>query len=204
MDPAQKIVAATGNRHKIEEMEAITAPFGMTLMTKAEAGVGDLDVEETGTTFEENSLLKARAIMEATGLPAIADDSGLEVDALDGAPGVYSARFSGEGATDESNNLKLLQLMEGVEDGKRTGRFVSVITLCYPDGRTLTARGECPGSINRSPLGDGGFGYDPLFVPDGFKKTYAQLTAQEKNSISHRARALAVLKEKLQQEGSEK
>lgn len=194
----QKIVAATGNRHKIDEIEAITSQFGMQVITKAEAGVPDLDVEETGTTFEENSYIKAEAIMKATGMPAIADDSGLETDALDGAPGVYSARFSGPDATDQSNNEKLLDLLRDVPDDRRGARFVSVVTLCYPDGRTLVARGECPGTINRAPVGDGGFGYDPLFVPEGFDKTYAQITAEEKNSISHRANALRILKEQLE------
>ena len=138
-----KIVAATGNKHKIEEIESITKKFGMNVITKAEAGVGDLEVEETGTTFEENSLIKAEAIMKATGMPAIADDSGLEADALNGAPGVYSARFSGEGATDESNNAKLLKLMENIPDDERSARFVSVVTLCFPDGTVVAARGEC-------------------------------------------------------------
>ena len=194
-----KIVAATGNKHKIVEIERITKQFGLDVITKAEAGVPDLDVEENGTTFEENSKIKAEAIMLATGMPAIADDSGIEVDALDGAPGVYSARFSGEDATDESNNDKLLELMKDVPDDKRGARFVSVITLCYPDGRTLVARGECPGAINRAPLGTNGFGYDPLFVPDGFDRTYAQITAEEKNDISHRAHALRKLKKLLEE-----
>jgi XTP/dITP diphosphohydrolase len=198
MDKNIKIVAATGNRHKIAEIEAITSQFGIKVITKAEAGVGDLEVEETGRTFEGNSLIKAEAIMTATGMPAIADDSGLETDALDGAPGVYSARFSGENATDESNNKKLLELMSDVPDDKRGARFVSVVTLCFPDGRTIVARGECPGHIIREPRGNGGFGYDPLFVPDGFEKTYAEISAEEKNSISHRAKALRLLKEKLE------
>lgn len=198
-----KIVAATGNKHKIEEIESITKKFGMNVITKAEAGVGGLEVEETGTTFEENSLIKAEAIMKATGMPAIADDSGLEADALDGAPGVYSARFSGEGATDESNNAKLLKLMENVPDDKRSARFVSVVTLCFPDGTVVAARGECPGTLRRSPRGDGGFGYDPLFVPVGYDKTYAEISAEEKNIISHRAKALGILRMKLKETGFE-
>lgn len=198
-----KIVAATGNKHKIEEIESITKKFGMNVITKAEAGVGDLDVEETGTTFEENSLIKAEAIMKATGMPAIADDSGLEADALNGAPGVYSARFSGEGATDESNNAKLLKLMENIPDDERSARFVSVVTLCFPDGTVVAARGECPGTLRRSPRGDGGFGYDPLFVPVGYDKTYAEISAEEKNIISHRAKALGILRMKLKETGFE-
>lgn len=198
MENEKVIVAATGNAHKLAEIEAITAQFGLKVITKAQAGAGDLDVEETGTTFEENSLLKAEAIMKATGLPAIADDSGLETDALNGAPGVYSARFSGEDATDASNNEKLLQMMADVPDAERGARFVSVVTLCYPDGTVLAARGECPGTILRELRGDGGFGYDPLFLPEGFDRTYAQITAEEKNSISHRARALEGLKKQLE------
>ena len=198
-----KIVAATGNKHKIEEIASITKKFGMNVITKAEAGVGDLEVEETGTTFEENSLIKAEAIMKATGMPAIADDSGLEADALNGAPGVYSARFSGEGATDESNNAKLLKLMENIPDDERSARFVSVVTLCFPDGTVVAARGECPGTLRRSPRGDGGFGYDPLFVPVGYDKTYAEISAEEKNIISHRAKALGILRMKLKETGFE-
>ena len=198
-----KIVAATGNKHKIEEIESITKKFGMNVITKAEAGVGDLEVEETGTTFEENSLIKAEAIMKATGMPAIADDSGLEADALNGAPGVYSARFSGEGATDESNNAKLLKLMENSPDDERSARFVSVVTLCFPDGTVVAARGECPGTLRRSPRGDGGFGYDPVFVPVGYDKTYAEISAEEKNIISHRAKALGILRMKLKETGFE-
>ena len=198
-----KIVAATGNKHKIEEIESITKKFGMNVITKAEAGVGDLEVEETGTTFEKNSLIKAEAIMKATGMPAIADDSGLEADALNGAPGVYSARFSGEGATDESNNAKLLKLMENIPDDERSARFVSVVTLCFPDGTVVAARGECPGTLRRSPRGDGGFGYDPLFVPVGYDKTYAEISAEEKNIISHRAKALGILRMKLKETGFE-
>lgn len=198
-----KIVAATGNKHKIEEIESITRKFGMNVITKAEAGVGDLEVEETGTTFEENSLIKAEAIMKATGMPAIADDSGLEADALNGAPGVYSARFSGEGATDESNNARLLKLMENIPDDERSARFVSVVTLCFPDGTVVAARGECPGTLRRSPRGDGGFGYDPLFVPVGYDKTYAEISAEEKNIISHRAKALGILRMKLKETGFE-
>ena len=198
-----KIVAATGNKHKIEEIESITKKFGMNVITKAEAGVGDLEVEETGTTFEENSLIKAEAIMKATGMPAIADDSGLEADALNGAPGVYSARFSGEGATDESNNAKLLKLMENIPDDERSARCVSVVTLCFPDGTVVAARGECPGTLRRSLRGDGGFGYDPLFVPVGYDKTYAEISAEEKNIISHRAKALGILRMKLKETGFE-
>lgn len=198
------IVAATGNLHKIKEIESITKLFGMNVIPKSETCAADLDVEETGTTFEENSRIKAEAIMQATGMTAIADDSGLMVDALDGAPGVYSARFSGEDATDEKNNDKLLSLMDEIPDEKRQAKFVSVITMIYPDGTVLTARGECPGRINRAPVGTNGFGYDPLFVPDGYSITYAQLTAEEKNTISHRAKALEILRQQLEDSGETK
>lgn len=194
------IVAATDNRHKIIEIESITKLFGMKVIAKGETAAAALEVEETGTTFEENSKIKAEEIMKVTGMPAIADDSGLMVEALGGAPGVYSARFAGEHATDEENNEKLMSLMEGIPDGRRQAKFVSVITLMYPDGRILTARGECPGTIGRVPEGTNGFGYDPLFLPEGYSVTYAQLTAEEKNRISHRAKALEILRRRLESE----
>ena len=172
----------------------------MKVIAKGETAAAALEVEETGTTFEENSKIKAEEIMKVTGMPAIADDSGLMVEALGGAPGVYSARFAGEHATDEENNEKLMSLMEEIPDGRRQAKFVSVITLMYPDGRILTARGECPGTIGRVPEGTNGFGYDPLFLPEGYSVTYAQLTAEEKNRISHRAKALEILRRRLESE----
>lgn len=197
------VVAATGNEHKLREIKTITETFGIKIISKEEAGAAGQDVEETGTTFEENSYIKAEAIRKATGISAIADDSGLEVMALDGAPGVYSARFSGEDATDEANNLKLLELMNDVPDDQRQARFVSVITLCFENGDVLTARGECPGRVLRQPAGTGGFGYDPLFLPDGCEETFAQLSGEQKNLISHRARALSALGEQLAVYGNE-
>lgn len=187
------IVAASRNRHKIEEIEAITKKFGMRIVSRDEAGIPPVEIEEDGQTFEENSFKKASEIMKLCGQITLADDSGLMVDYLNGAPGVYSARFAGEDGNDAKNNEKLLKLMEGVPDDKRTAKFVSVITMVYPDGTVLTARGECPGTILTAPAGDGGFGYDPLFVPEGYEKTFAQLTADEKNAISHRAVALVEL-----------
>ena len=184
------IVAASRNRHKIEEIEAITKKFGMRIISRDEAGVPPVEIEEDGQTFEENSFKKAAEIMKLCGRITLADDSGLMVDYLNGAPGVYSARFAGEDGNDTKNNEKLLKLMEGVPADERTAKFVSVITMVYPDGTVLTARGECAGRILTAPAGDGGFGYDPLFVPDGYEKTFAQLTADEKNAISHRAVAL--------------
>ena len=187
------IVAASRNRHKIEEIEAITKKFGMRIISRDEAGIPPVEIEEDGQTFEENSFKKASEIMKLCGQITLADDSGLMVDYLNGAPGVYSARFAGEDGNDAKNNEKLLKLMEGVPADKRTAKFVSVITMVYPDGTVLTARGECPGTILTAPAGDGGFGYDPLFVPEGYEKTFAQLTADEKNAISHRAVAMVEL-----------
>ena len=189
-----KVVLASKNAHKLQELQDILSAQGVEVILESAAGV-DVVVKETGTTFEENSLLKARAVMEASGLPAIADDSGLMVDALNGAPGVYSARYGGPGLDDAGRYRLLLENMRGVLD--RKCRFVSAITLCMPSGDIVTARGECPGTLAYAPQGENGFGYDPiLFVPEK-KKTFAQLTAEEKNAISHRGRALQLFQEKL-------
>lgn len=190
-----KLVLASKNKKKLIELNAILSGLGVEVCSEAEAGV-DVDVEETGTTFEENSLLKAKAVMEASGMPAIADDSGLCVDALGGAPGVYSARYGGEGLDDEGRTRLLLENMKG--QSPRTCRFVSVITCCFPNGDVLSARGECEGTVAFSPMGEGGFGYDPVFFVPGLKKTFAQLTAEEKNSMSHRGKALELFKVKLE------
>lgn len=194
----KRIIIASQNKHKIEEIEAITKKFGMTIVSRNDAGIPDVEVVEDGETFEENSYKKAHEIMKLSGEMTIADDSGLMVDALDGAPGVYSARFSGEGATDKSNNEKLLALLADTPYEKRTAKFVSVITMIYPDGDKIVARGECPGHIITEERGEGGFGYDPLFVPDGYDMTFAELGSEEKNRISHRARALAELESQLE------
>ncbi len=193
----KQIIIASQNKHKIQEIEAITSKFGMALISRGEAGLPDTEIEEDGQTFEENSYKKAAAILQMSGTATIADDSGLEVDALGGRPGVYSARFAGEHASDGENNEKLLSLLRDVPDEARTARFVSVITMLFPDGEKIVARGECPGTILREAHGDGGFGYDPLFVPDGYEKTFGELPAEEKNRISHRARALAELEKQL-------
>ena len=189
-----KFVLASRNPGKLKEMNEILSHLGIQVCSEEEAGV-DVEVEETGTTFEENSLLKARAVMEASGLPAIADDSGLMVDALNGAPGVYSARYGGPGLDDAGRYRLLLENMRGVLD--RKCRFVSAITLCMPSGDIVTARGECPGTLAYAPQGENGFGYDPIFFVPEKKKTFAQLTAEEKNAISHRGRALQLFQEKL-------
>lgn len=193
----QLVVAATQNKHKIVEINAITKEFGFEILSRDDAGVPDIEIEEDGQTFEENSEKKAKEIMKMCGRCTIADDSGLMVDTLDGAPGVISARFSGENATDQSNNEKLLSLLAGVELKDRGARFVSVITMVYPDGNKIVARGECRGHIIYEPRGNNGFGYDPLFVPEGYDQTFGELSAEEKNKISHRAKALQNLKKQL-------
>ena len=189
-----KLVLASKNAKKLVEMNDILSHLGIEVCSEAEAGV-DLEVEETGTTFEENSMLKARAVMEASGLPAIADDSGLCVDCLNGAPGVYSARYGGEGLDDPARYRLLLENMRG--QMTRTAKFVSVITCCFPNGDVLTARGECPGTIAYAPMGEGGFGYDPVFLIPEKGKTFGQLSPEEKSAISHRGKALAAFVEKL-------
>ena len=189
-----KLVLASKNEKKLMEMNDILSGMGIEVCLQADVGV-HVDVEETGTTFEENSMLKAKAVMEASGLPAIADDSGLCVDALNGAPGVYSARYGGEGLDDAGRYRLLLSSMPA---GKpRTAKFVSVITCCFPNGDVLTARGECPGTIAFAPMGEGGFGYDPVFFLPKLKKTFAQLSPEEKNAISHRGKALEAFQAKL-------
>ena len=191
-----KLVLASKNQKKLVELDAILSQLGVQVCSEADAGV-DVEVEETGTTFEENSLLKARAVMEASGLPAVADDSGLCVDALNGAPGVYSARYGGEGLDDAGRYRLLLENMRG--QMPRTAQFVSVITCCFPNGDVISARGECPGTIAFAPMGEGGFGYDPVFFVPSLKKTFAQLTAEEKNAISHRGKALKAFQVKLEE-----
>ena len=190
-----KLVLASKNQKKMKEMNEILSGMGVEVCLQADVGI-DIDVEETGTTFEENSRLKAQTVMEASGLPAIADDSGLCVDALNGAPGVYSARYGGEGLDDAARYRLLLNNMRG--QMTRAAKFVSVITCCFPNGDVLTARGECPGTIAYAPMGEGGFGYDPVFFLPKLKKTFAQLTAEEKNAISHRGRALEAFQAELE------
>ena len=194
------IVAATQNKHKIVEIEAITNEFGMSVISRKDAGVPDVEIVEDGSTFEENSYKKAYEIMKLCGQVTIADDSGLEVDCLDGAPGIYSARFAGVDGDDEANNRKLISLIKDVPYEKRTARFVSVITMVYPDGRSVVARGEVEGHLLLEPHGGNGFGYDPLFVPVGYDETFGVIDPEVKNRISHRANALKVLREKLMSE----
>lgn len=210
-------ILASQNKNKIKEIRGILEKYDLHVISRDDAGIPTDDIEETGTTFEENSMLKASVIMdmieadpalaEYAGSPVIADDSGLMVDALGGRPGVYSARYAGEDCSYDDNNTKLLGELEGVPAEERTARFVTVITLIYPDGagapaaseeqadgrHVLTARGECTGHIAERKLGEGGFGYDPVFVPDGYENSFAELGTDFKNKISHRAKALAEL-----------
>ena len=190
-----KIVAGTRNAGKVREIRQALAELPFEVSGIPDAGLAD--VEETGVTFSENAILKARYYALHTGDYCLADDSGLEVDALDGAPGVYSARYSGQGATDAANNQKLLLALQDVPPEKRTARFRSVLALAGPDGSLLLADGTCEGVILAEPKGDGGFGYDPLFWMPDQQKTLAEMTLQEKNAISHRGNALKVLKQKL-------
>lgn len=187
-----RLVAATGNPHKLRELHRMLADLDVTLVPRSELGLPS--PRETGVTFADNALLKARAAVEPTGLPALAEDSGLEVDALDGAPGVRSARYAGDDADDAANNDKLLAALEDVPEDGRTARFVAVAVLVAPDGRHWAERGVVEGHIATGPRGTAGFGYDPLFVPAGHRRTTAELTAEEKDAVSHRGRALRAVR----------
>ena len=183
-----KIVLASNNAHKLEELRAILSTLGMDVVPQKEMNI-NIEPDENGTTFEENSYIKAKTIMDACGMPTIADDSGLMVEALGGEPGVYSARYGGEACVTDRDRLNyLLKKLDGEEN--RNAKFVSVITMLTPDGKKTVARGECPGRILTAPQGENGFGYDPVFFVEEAGCTFAQLPAQEKNRISHRARAL--------------
>ena len=195
-----KVVLASQNKHKLAEIQAILSRFDMELVLQSELGV-QIDVEETGASFEENSMLKARAVVEATGLPAIADDSGLCVDVLGGAPGIYSARYGAPDCVTDRDRLNhLLENLRGVRSEERTARFVCVITLLRPDGSSLIARGSCEGLITFEPRGEDGFGYDPVFYVPALGCTFAQMGAERKNAISHRANALLRLERMLEEE----
>lgn len=199
LDPARTIVVATGNAHKLTEIQTILAKVLPDVRFVALGQLGDFDdPEENGTTFLQNAIIKAEAAVEETGFPAIADDSGLVVDALDGEPGVYSARYAGVHGDDAANNSKLLSNMADVDDAARTARFMSVIALIYPEGMVITGEGACEGTIGHEGRGSNGFGYDPLFLPvDTPGKTMAELAPDEKNTISHRFHALADLSSKI-------
>lgn len=183
-----KLVLASKNQHKLLEMEHILRDLGLEVVLESQVGV-DVDVEETGTTFLENAALKARAVMEASGMAAIADDSGLMVDALDGAPGVYSARY-GNLDSDQARTSYLLENLKDVPAGKRGAQFVSAIVCILPDGREVHAQGTCQGEILFAPRGENGFGYDPVFYSPELQKTFSEATEEEKATVSHRGRAL--------------
>ena len=192
LDRERTVVVATGNAHKVTEIEAILSKVlpGVRFVSLGQLGEFE-DPEETGTTFLENAIIKAEAAVAETGLAAIADDSGLVVDALDGEPGVYSARYAGVHGDDEANNAKLLRNLADTPDVDRTARFMSVVALIRPDGTVLTGTGACEGTIAHEGRGTNGFGYDPLFLPaDTPGKTMAELAPEEKNAISHRFHAL--------------
>lgn len=195
LDPARTVVVATGNAHKVTEIEAILSPVmdGMRFVALGELGDFPEPVED-GDTFAANALIKARAALAETGLPTVADDSGLVVDALGGEPGIMSARWAGVHGDDARNNEKLMRLMADVPDGERTARFHSSVVLVRPDGTSLAGEGDCEGRIGREPRGTHGFGYDPLFLPDDTPgRTMAELEPDEKNAISHRFHALEAL-----------
>ena len=183
------LILATRNSGKIKEIQYLLAGTSWQVRS-CDVYEGCPEPEETGNTFVENALIKARAIAEYTGQITLADDSGLEVDALDGAPGIRSARYSGPDATDISNNALLLQNLSGLPDDRRTGRFRCAIAILTPDGRIWTTSGTCEGHIGNKARGGGGFGYDPLFTPDGYNQTFGELDPNVKNSISHRGKAM--------------
>ena len=196
-----KVVLASKNKHKLVEISQITEKFGFELVLQSELGV-DIDVEETGTTFEENSFLKAEAVMKATGLPALADDSGIAVDALNGEPGIYSARYGFDDSLDDWGRLLLLlKNTEHVPDGQRQAQFVCVITMVTPEGQVIQARGEIHGELTREARGENGFGYDPIFYYPPFGKTTAELSPEQKNQVSHRGQALRVFYDKMKEAG---
>ncbi len=184
-------ILATNNMKKLEEMQRILSPLGIEVKTAAMLGIELPEVEEDGDTFEANAEIKAASACKITGLPAIADDSGLCVDYLDGAPGIFSARFAGEHGNDEKNNDLLLQKLEGVKQEDRTAHYVCAICCIFPDGRKIVVRGECEGLIGFERDGNAGFGYDPLFIVDG--KSFGRYTGEDKDKISHRGKALRAL-----------
>ena len=186
----KEIILASNNPNKLREMQAKLSAFGIEVLSQKEAGI-DIDVEETGTTFEENACLKASNIYDIAKRAVIADDSGLEIDALDGAPGVYSHRFAGENATDADRINKVLTLLKDVPEEKRTARFHSCICFVDEAGEKHIFHGIAEGKIGYEPVGENGFGYDPIFIYEG--KTFAQLTGEEKNKVSHRGRAVQEL-----------
>lgn len=195
----KRVVLASSNKHKFEEIKAILEGFKYDLVTLDEVNLGNLEIEETGITFEENAYIKAKTVADLTGEITLADDSGLVVDALNGAPGIHSARYAGELSNDIRNNKKLIAELEGIPTSERSARFVSVIVMLFPNGDKLEAKGTLEGVIGHSPAGHNGFGYDPLFIVPELNRCLAELPIEEKNEISHRANAFRQLKELLRQ-----
>lgn len=193
----KKFIAATKNKGKIREISEILENFPCQVLSMESVGI-NIDIDETGSTFEENALIKAREICGITGEIVMADDSGLEVDFLDGAPGIYSARFAGENASDEEKNTKLLNLLKDVPFEKRTARFVCVIAVVFPGGDSFTVKGTCEGYIAFEPRGTNGFGYDPIFYVPQYQMTTAQMASELKHEISHRGKALRLMVDELQ------
>ena len=191
-----KLVLATNNKFKAKELQTFLTGLPFDVLTLRDVS-DSIELREDGFTFNDNALQKARIVHQATKLPALADDSGLEVFYLNGRPGVFSARYSGAGATDESNNIKLLEEMRGVSPRRRRAQFRSVLAL-VSDGMEKLTEGICSGLLGEQPRGTNGFGYDPIFIPDGFCRTYAELTAEEKNKISHRSRSFAAMRDVLE------
>ncbi len=196
----RRIIFATGNEGKMKEVRMILADTGLEPVSMKEAGI-ETEIAEDGKTFEENAIIKARTIMEMTGEIVIADDSGLEVDYLNGEPGVYSARYLGEDTPYTVKNKHMIELLKDVSEEERSARFVSVIACVFPDGETITARGTIEGRIAYEEQGGNGFGYDPIFYVPEFGMTTAQLPPERKNEVSHRGKALRLMKEKLKERG---
>jgi XTP/dITP diphosphohydrolase len=192
-----KFLIASNNQHKVDEINRILNPLGIDAVKAKDCNVDLGDVEETGTTFAENAEIKAQAAFDKTHMPSVADDSGLAVDALNGAPGVYSARYAGENATDKDRYTKLLNEMKNVPDEKRTARFVSSICCIIDENTRIKVEGICEGKISFEPKGDGGFGYDPIFLVAG-GKSFGELSPEEKDSMSHRGASLKKLKKELE------
>jgi XTP/dITP diphosphohydrolase len=194
-----KIVLATRNQGKVAEFQGLMASYLPEVEILSLSNFELEDIEETGSTFEANALLKAHHVADKLGIAAVADDSGLEVDALNGAPGIYSARYSGRHGDDQANNIKLLAELDQLDQPNRSARFISVIACVLPDGRQISARGELSGTVRKTPEGDHGFGYDPIFQPAGYEITLAEMAPEEKNAISHRGQALRNIAPKIAQ-----
>ncbi|MCI5640511.1 MAG: XTP/dITP diphosphatase [Lachnospiraceae bacterium] len=197
----KKIIVATGNEGKMDEIRQILQGEGITFASLKDENLQDVEIVEDGTTFEENAIIKARTISDLTGQMVLADDSGLEVDYLNGEPGIYSARYLGEDTSYRIKNNHIISLLEGVPDEQRTARFVCAIACAFPDGRTITVRGVIEGRIGYEEKGENGFGYDPIFYVPEFGCTTAELTPEQKNKVSHRGKALTKMYQELQKEG---